>query len=434
MEIINEIVTTYKEYLWNITWQIFILIGILHLILLCFRNISPKVRYLFWCLILLRLCFPVSFLLPETSTNSFYFTSIPIPSFETVIGQNSENIPKKESTSGDKVTLSGDTKIFLIWIAVNLIILLLTMLQYYFLVHSKIRNYPEKLDLKEFVNSLCEKIGISKDISVYVSPTANKGPYVIGFIKPKIILPETIVNTWNKKELEPVLLHELSHIKRNDIVIIFFQALLQFIYLFHPLVWYINRKINQEREFACDDLALYHLNNHKKHYATTILKTLDEIQHRESLPFTCPGMIEKHKFLVRRIRRMLNKKYLGMKRNPRFLVGIIVVLLVFTMSVFAQPEENKKKAMETRKALSDAMKYFFMGKYKQSLEKYIWYHNNSLKYQKSSAASRLSFGLGGWIQLGKKYPPALVKFKQIRNSKTDLLLRGKGNKQLFSML
>lgn len=58
-----------------------------------------------------------------------------------------------------------------------------------------------------------------------------------------------------------VLLHELSHIARFDAAVNVLQILAQAIFWFHPFVWWVNKKIRQEREKCCDEMAVAQLSS-----------------------------------------------------------------------------------------------------------------------------------------------------------------------------
>lgn len=73
------------------------------------------------------------------------------------------------------------------------------------------------------------------------------------------------------------------------------------------------------------------------------------------------------------------------------------------------------------------------GQYQQALEKHIWFHEES-KSSKGMGAVRLSHALGAWMDLAKKYPPALDALVKIRDREKELLLSGKGKFQNFQEL
>ncbi len=72
-----------------------------------------------------------------------------------------------------------------------------------------------------------------------------------------------------------------------------------------------------------------------------------------------------------------------------------------------------------------------MGEYEEALERTIWFHDHALEHDKSMSGVRLSFALSDWYELGKKYPPALVALKNIRDKNKNILLSGNGTFQNF---
>ncbi len=92
-------------------------------------------------------------------------------------------------------------------------------------------------------------------IPAFVTPSAQE-PGVVGFLKPVLILPAFLLERLNPEQLESLLAHELSHVRRRDN---FFAALhmgVEAIFWFHPLVWWIGSRMLEERELACDEEVL----------------------------------------------------------------------------------------------------------------------------------------------------------------------------------
>jgi beta-lactamase regulating signal transducer with metallopeptidase domain/biopolymer transport protein ExbD len=80
-------------------------------------------------------------------------------------------------------------------------------------------------------------------------------PMTIGIFPHRIFVP----SCWDRWSLECrklVMQHELAHIKRHDGIVQFVQIVAQAIYLFHPLVWLLNRLLKRLREMACDDATV----------------------------------------------------------------------------------------------------------------------------------------------------------------------------------
>ncbi len=80
-------------------------------------------------------------------------------------------------------------------------------------------------------------------------------PITVGWLKPAIILP-TDWTSWTPQQQEAVLLHEQEHVRRRDSLIQWFALLNCCIFWFHPLAWWLERKLNVLAEEACDDVVL----------------------------------------------------------------------------------------------------------------------------------------------------------------------------------
>jgi hypothetical protein len=93
---------------------------------------------------------------------------------------------------------------------------------------------------------------------------------------------------------------------------------------------------------------------------------------------------------------------------------------------------NESRAENTaEQALRDARRLATEGKYQEALEKHIWFHDNALRLKPGYYGVRLSFALGAWAELGKKYPKALEKLREIRDQNTTRLNNGENNRELF---
>jgi beta-lactamase regulating signal transducer with metallopeptidase domain/thiol-disulfide isomerase/thioredoxin len=84
---------------------------------------------------------------------------------------------------------------------------------------------------------------------------ATPVPIAAGILVPTIILPVGF-GQWTSERLRVVLLHELTHLDRRDVLANVFARLACIIYWFNPLVWLAARRMCLERELACDDFLL----------------------------------------------------------------------------------------------------------------------------------------------------------------------------------
>jgi bla regulator protein blaR1 len=111
------------------------------------------------------------------------------------------------------------------------------------------------------------------DILVPVDVRSSLGllePGVVGFLRPILLLPEGIAEYLTPRQLEAVLAHELCHIRRRDNLTSAIHMIVEAIFWFHPLVWWIGARLVEERERACDE-AVLSLGSEPQVYAEGVL-------------------------------------------------------------------------------------------------------------------------------------------------------------------
>lgn len=81
------------------------------------------------------------------------------------------------------------------------------------------------------------------------------GPLTGGLWRPFVLLPSGC-GTWSSDRKRVVLLHEVAHAKRHDVLVLWWSRCVAALLWFHPLVWLVMRQLRIERERACDDLVL----------------------------------------------------------------------------------------------------------------------------------------------------------------------------------
>jgi len=89
-----------------------------------------------------------------------------------------------------------------------------------------------------------------------MSSSAKLEPGVFGIRTPVLLLPEGIAERLTSDQLEAVLAHELCHFRRRDNLTGAIHMVVETIFWFHPLVWWIRARLVEERERACDDDVL----------------------------------------------------------------------------------------------------------------------------------------------------------------------------------
>jgi hypothetical protein len=85
-----------------------------------------------------------------------------------------------------------------------------------------------------------------------------------------LLWPEGIVRHMDDAHLESVLAHEVCHVRRRDNLTSAIHMLVEALFWFHPVVWWMERQLVKERECACDE-AVLQLGNEAAVYAESIL-------------------------------------------------------------------------------------------------------------------------------------------------------------------
>jgi len=100
-----------------------------------------------------------------------------------------------------------------------------------------------------------QRIGYPRTVRLRLSASQSE-PALSGFLRPVITVPQSLFSVLAKDELESVFLHELAHAKRRDNLISVFVHALVCCLWFHPLVRWLERRMLDERELACDEAVM----------------------------------------------------------------------------------------------------------------------------------------------------------------------------------
>ncbi|MBX7212122.1 MAG: SurA N-terminal domain-containing protein [Verrucomicrobiaceae bacterium] len=114
---------------------------------------------------------------------------------------------------------------------------------------------PASVSLTASVQSLASSIKLRRAPIVRVS-AAVESPAVTGLWRPMLLLPADFEHAFAPKEADLVLKHELTHLKRADLLMNALLCVLQTLHWFNPLLWFAGARVRQDRESACDAQVL----------------------------------------------------------------------------------------------------------------------------------------------------------------------------------
>jgi bla regulator protein BlaR1 len=108
------------------------------------------------------------------------------------------------------------------------------------------------------------------EVDVMSSPALLE-PGVFGVLRPVLLLPSGIAEQLTAEQMEAIIAHELCHVRRRDNLAAAIHMVVEALFWFHPLVWWIGARLVEERERACDEEVL-RMGNEPEVYAEGILK------------------------------------------------------------------------------------------------------------------------------------------------------------------
>jgi len=204
-------------------------------------------------------------------------------------------------------------------------------------------NIPERWT--HFAHTQKIKMGISSSLSL-LSSTAVLCPITFGTIKPIILIPASLIFHLSPAQLEAIITHELAHIKRNDYLHNIIQSAMEAIFFYHPCFWWINGYVREQRENACDDMAIQ-AGTDPKDLAYGLAELLNHAQ--EPSPEIALAAGARNHPTLARIKRML-----GFENQKTKFPSLISYTMIFTMLISASLvlSANHVSALEKDKFLT----------------------------------------------------------------------------------
>jgi len=175
-----------------------------------------------------------------------------------------------------------------------------------------------------FVNELAQRMGIRKPVHIWVSEWVSS-PVTIGYLKPVILVPLAAINHLSPAQMEAILLHELSHIRRFDYLVNFIINCIRVVLYFNPFAKAFIRIVEMEREKSCDEIVMQ-FQYDSADYATALLM-LEKVSHTNKI-LVLPAA-GKHRDLLARVENIMGvskKQPLGFRRFGGMLAGILAVI------------------------------------------------------------------------------------------------------------
>jgi uncharacterized protein (TIGR03435 family) len=162
-------------------------------------------------------------------------------------------------------------------------------------------------------------------------------PGVFGVFRPVLLLPDGIGDRLAPAELQAILAHELCHVRRRDNLATLMHMVVEAVFWFHPLVWWLGARLMDERERACDEEVLQ-MGSEAEAYAEGILKICE--LYLQS-PLKCVAGVTGTNLKKRIEAIMANRPMLNLnlpKKAGLILAGILAVAIPVILGITNAPE------------------------------------------------------------------------------------------------
>jgi internalin A len=311
------------------SWQIALLAGMVGLISWALRNRNAHLRYLLWLIVLAKCLVPPLLtvplaVLPERSSSPSIVGGVrpeEYSALESPLSVGGTTQPQELKPAAPSIrefialVWAAGTLLFLLWVGGRAV---------RYTSWLRDRRRPLSPALHESIQDSSLGFKFRKWPRIWLLEDITQ-PFVWGLLRGSVYLPADFVGWSGSDQQRSILAHELSHVARFDAGVNLLQVLAQALYWFHPLVWWANRKIRQEREKCCDEMAVVHLCTPPEHYTGAIVDAL-AAERRPGHPIPSLAIVGSVRDIEERIKTMLRPGR-TFRRRPSLVAATVALLM-----------------------------------------------------------------------------------------------------------
>jgi beta-lactamase regulating signal transducer with metallopeptidase domain len=413
------------DILWLQSWQVAVLFGLVGVVCLFLRRASAHWRYLLWLVVLVKCLVPpvMPIALPGVAKTMAQILSKRNAAIQEArsAGMATQSSAKASEPTVSMQTLSSeaslarpsiwarlDWRLWLVtaWAAGGLSYLMTALVKAWRiqLALKRARTWPD-MELE------CEFLEMAKSVGIDHRPKLCliRGlgqPFVWGIFRGSIYLPDAFGRQGTSRERMLVMGHELAHVLRWDALINFVQVIVQAVFFFHPLVWWMNKMIRHEREKCCDEMAVASLKVDSREYGSAIVERLAAF-YEPACPSSSLAISGHAKDLEDRVKSLLQPGR-AFHRQPTLPTMITVFLIAITVApVYLVVTAEPAKASATIEAPGRPFTLVDLAPYANASLKESWLPNvpdNDLSELKTGSCvlAGVPFEISGVVQLSGK--------------------------------
>ena len=303
-------------------------------------KLSAKWQVYIWALLLIRFCVPF---LPQSQLSVFNAVDIPTEYTYTQEMQTVTVLPA-EITTTDRIvpnttvtpaaTFDWQTVIVGVWLCGAAALFLYFFAVYCISLYRSKKQAPIRdAATLQLLEACKQTVGVKRNVRLIT----GENPMLMGWIRPKIVLPDG----YTVAEQRSILTHELCHLQSGDIPIIWVAVAVLCLNWFNPILWYAFFTLRRDIEVYCDERVLTYCKD-KKEYASLLLKSALA---KNKFVLGTTSLQNGEKEVERRI------KYMAYFKKPKVIWSIIIAVAAIAVSALCLTnalEEEEPSDLYTR--------------------------------------------------------------------------------------
>jgi uncharacterized protein (TIGR03435 family) len=259
----------------NHLWQSTLVTAAIAALTLAFRRTRAQTRYWIWFAASLKFVIPFAALASLGAQVQWREALPPTPADWMIVIEAATQpfspplvdtvLPRAMSTDGG---IPFSTVAFAIWGLGCAIVLMVWLLRWRHVSAAVRAGSPIPSGR---VRDTFTRVGAPPALPLIASDTSLE-PGVFGIFRPVLLWPRDIDTRLDDDQVRAILAHEIAHVRRRDNLTATVHMIVEALFWFHPLVWWVGARLVDERERACDE-EVVRLGSEPHVYAESILKT-----------------------------------------------------------------------------------------------------------------------------------------------------------------
>lgn len=315
-------------------WQVTLLSAVVLLACRWVGRLRPQFGYLLCLLVVLKCLVPPVW---GSMAGAFCWMQPTTPAVQSpeelhrIDVVSSETSVDRETTASSSIASEGNeffdwtTALLVVWL-VGAIVLTTIVAVRWTRLHGLLSESrePEDEALTARLDALTIRLGLCRARLRIVD--AETTPFVAGVLRPVIVLPRSLAESLPVDAIEPILAHELAHVRRWDVLAGRLQLAAQVLWWFHPLVWWVQWQARRMRERCCDEVVVGELGIPTRLYAQSLVEVA-ALGSSVRTPVGVPGMAA-FDVTAGRIRHLIDRRGRANGETTGWEVAIALLLAV----------------------------------------------------------------------------------------------------------